>query len=147
MRKPYIYNNVNIGVSVITFGEPLLTREIEVTIFPDGRMDTRNAPNYVGLSEKTLAMIRCAGSGPKFVKLELIFYFREDIDEWINAGRVVNAKNRREKGALVPIPCDILNCRNFLRLSPKASKLLLDLCAQLRLKTGERKTMETSRLR
>jgi len=53
-------------------------------------MDTRNAANYVGLSEKTLAMMRCAGSSPKFVKLELIFYFREDIDEWINAGRVVS---------------------------------------------------------
>ena len=90
MRTPYIYNNCKKAVSVITFGEPSRTCEIEVTIFPDGRMDTRNAANYVGLSEKTLAMMRCAGSGPKFVKLELIFYFREDIDEWINAGRVVS---------------------------------------------------------
>lgn len=57
----------------------------EVVMFPDGRFDTKNASNYLGLSEKTLAMMRCNGTGPKFVKRGRIFYFREDLDSWLNA--------------------------------------------------------------
>ena len=56
---------------------------VSVTILPDGRMDTRNASRYVGLSEKTLAMLRTKGTGPRYVKRGKIFYFREDIDAWI----------------------------------------------------------------
>lgn len=62
------------------------TKTKEVTMYPDGRVDTRNASAYVGLSEKTLAMMRCNGNGPKFVKRGRIFYFREDLDSWLNAG-------------------------------------------------------------
>ena len=62
------------------------TKTREVTMYPDGRVDTRNASAYVGLSEKTLAMMRCNGTGPKFVKRGRIFYFREDLDSWLNAG-------------------------------------------------------------
>ncbi len=58
----------------------------EVTIYPDGRVDTRNASAYVGLSEKTMAMKRCDGTGPRFVKRGRIFYFKEDLDSWIIAG-------------------------------------------------------------
>jgi len=58
----------------------------EVVMYPDGRVDTHNASAYVGLSEKTLAMMRCNGTGPKFVKRGRIFYFREDLDSWLNAG-------------------------------------------------------------
>jgi hypothetical protein len=63
-----------------------LIQRKEVTLFPDGRMDTKNASTYTGLSEKTLAMMRCNGNGPKFVKRGRIFYFREDVDTWLNAG-------------------------------------------------------------
>jgi hypothetical protein len=62
------------------------TKTKEVTMYPDGRVDTRNASVYVGLSAKTLAMMRCNGTGPKFVKRGRIFYFREDLDSWLNAG-------------------------------------------------------------
>jgi len=31
-------------------------------------------------------MMRCNGNGPKFVKRGRIFYFREDLDSWLNAG-------------------------------------------------------------
>lgn len=62
------------------------TKTTEVTMYPDGRVDTRNASAYVGLSEKTLAMMRCNGNGPKFVKRGRIFYFKEDLDSWLNAG-------------------------------------------------------------
>lgn len=58
----------------------------EIIMYPDGRVDTRNAATYVGLAEKTLAMMRCNGTGPKFVKRGRIFYFREDLDRWLNAG-------------------------------------------------------------
>jgi len=55
----------------------------EVIILPDGRMDTKNAAIYTGYSEKTLAMKRCNGTGPEFVKLGRIFYYQEVLDEWI----------------------------------------------------------------
>jgi hypothetical protein len=58
----------------------------EVVMYPDGRLDAKNASSYIGLSEKTLAMMRCNGTGPRFVKRGRIFYFREDLDSWLNAG-------------------------------------------------------------
>lgn len=62
------------------------TRVKEIIIYPDGRMDTKNTSAYVGLSEKTMAMMRCNGTGPRFVKRGRIFYFKEDLDTWLNAG-------------------------------------------------------------
>jgi hypothetical protein len=52
------------------------------------------------------------------------------------ARTLLKAKGRRESGAFVPFPVTVLNHENFLRLSAKAVKLLLDLCAQLRFKRG-----------
>lgn len=62
------------------------TKTKEVVMYPDGRMDTRNTSTYTGLSEKTLAMMRCNGNGPKFVKRGRVFYFKDDVDVWLNAG-------------------------------------------------------------
>ena len=59
---------------------------VEVMMYPDGRLDVKNTATYLGLSVKTLAMRRCAGTGPKFVKRGSIFYFKEDLDEWLAAG-------------------------------------------------------------
>ncbi len=53
---------------------------IAVQVLPDGRMDTKNAARYCGLSEKTMAMKRCTGTGPKYVKRGRIFYHRADLD-------------------------------------------------------------------
>jgi hypothetical protein len=58
---------------------------VRVIIFPDGRLDTDNAAQYLGLSTKTLAMMRSAGTGPKFVKRGRIFYFLEDLQAWMGA--------------------------------------------------------------
>jgi hypothetical protein len=58
---------------------------VEVVCYPDGRMDTPNASKYSGLQEKTMAMQRSNGTGPKFVKMGRIFYFKEDLDEWMAA--------------------------------------------------------------
>jgi hypothetical protein len=67
-------------------------KSVEVNIFPDGRMDVPNASDYVGYSQKTMAMMRCQGTGPQFVKLGRIFYFKEDLDDWI-------VKNKRSSTA------------------------------------------------
>lgn len=58
-----------------------------VKMYPDGRMNSKNAALYLGLEEKTLAMKRCDGTGPSFIKRGRIFYFKEDLDSWINEAR------------------------------------------------------------
>lgn len=64
---------------------------IAIMMFPDGRLDTKNAARYLGLKEKTLAMMRGNGTGPKFIKRGRIFYFKEDLDAWLNAhGRLLS---------------------------------------------------------
>lgn len=68
---------------------PISSRQIET--YPDGRMDAKNAAKYIGLAPKTLAMMRCNGTGPRFVKRGRVFYFQADIDEWMNArGRLLS---------------------------------------------------------
>jgi hypothetical protein len=62
----------------------------EVMMYPDGRVDTRNAAAYTGFSEKTLAMMRCEGKGPKYIKRGRVFYFVEDLNTWLQEGRVVS---------------------------------------------------------
>ena len=64
-----------------------LIKAKEVVVLPDGRMDTKNAAIYAGLSEKTMAMMRCDGKGPEYIKMGKVFYFREKIDEWIETLR------------------------------------------------------------
>jgi hypothetical protein len=65
-----------------------VVRKEKIVMFPDGRMDTANSAEYVGLSEKTMAMKRSDGTGPDFVKRGRVFYFKEDLDAWLKAGRV-----------------------------------------------------------
>ncbi|MCL2644313.1 MAG: hypothetical protein FWD51_02520 [Betaproteobacteria bacterium] len=55
-----------------------------IIVLPDGRMDTRNAAIYCGLSVKTMAMLRCTGAGPRFVKPGRVFYYQKDLDEWLH---------------------------------------------------------------
>lgn len=59
---------------------------IQIRLYPDGRMCAKDASDYVGLSEKTLAMMRCKGTGPRFIKRGRIFYFKSDLDEWLTNG-------------------------------------------------------------
>jgi hypothetical protein len=60
------------------------------TMFPDGRLDTKNAATYAGYSEKTLAMLRCSGKGPRFIKRGRVFYYKDDLDAWMSAERVTS---------------------------------------------------------
>lgn len=59
---------------------------IQIRLYPDGRMCAKDASDYVGLSDKTLAMMRCKGTGPRFIKRGRIFYFKIDLDEWLSKG-------------------------------------------------------------
>lgn len=68
---------------------------IEVTVLPDGRLDTENAAAYLGLSVKTLAMLRSSGRGPSFVKRGRVFYFRDDLDQWLEAGKATSTAQAR----------------------------------------------------
>jgi hypothetical protein len=73
-------------------------QSVEVSIYPDGRLDAANAALYLGLKEKTLAMMRGYGTGPKFIKRGRIFYFREDLDTWLNAeGRLTSTAQANNK--------------------------------------------------
>ena len=56
---------------------------LKVVILPDGRLDTANAAQYLGLSRKTLAIMRSQGTGPQFIKRGRIFYFLDDLKEWV----------------------------------------------------------------
>jgi hypothetical protein len=58
-------------------------QRVKVVVFPDGRLDSGNAAQFLGLSPKTLAMMRSAGTGPKFVKRGRIFDFLEDLQGWM----------------------------------------------------------------
>lgn len=60
-------------------------QQLTVTTYPDGRLNTANAARYLGLSTKTLAMMRSAGTGPRFVKRGRIFYFLDDLKAWIDS--------------------------------------------------------------
>lgn len=55
----------------------------DLRLLPDGRMTARDAARYLGLAEKTLAMWRCNGKGPKYIKRGRVFYFRDDLDAWL----------------------------------------------------------------
>lgn len=57
---------------------------VKVVVFPDGRLDTENAARYLGLSPKTLAMMRTAGTGPKFIKRGRVFYYLDDLEAWLS---------------------------------------------------------------
>jgi len=70
--------------------------KVEVFILPDGRVDTKNTAAYLGVTEKTLAMWRYQGTGPRFIKRGRVFYFKEDLDAWImQAPRVTSTAQAR----------------------------------------------------
>ena len=67
----------------------------KVVMFPDNRLDTKNTAAYTGLSEKTLAMKRCDGTGPRFIKRGRIFYYKKDLDEWLESGQAMSTSQSR----------------------------------------------------
>jgi len=63
-------------------------KTIHIEKFPDGRLDVLNAARYIGLSEKTLANMRCNGNGPSYVKKGKVWYFIEDLDNWLKETKI-----------------------------------------------------------
>lgn len=68
----------------MTIKNPVV-HSMDIFMFPDGRLDVKNAAFYLGLKAKTLAMMRWNGSGPRFIKRGRIFYYKDDLDVWLNA--------------------------------------------------------------
>lgn len=73
----------------------LTVKQVEVLVRPDGRVDSKNAAAFIGLSEKTLAMMRCHGTGPKYLKRGRIFYFVHDLETWIKDGEARSTSQPR----------------------------------------------------
>ncbi len=44
-------------------------------------------------------MRRCDGTGPKFVKRGRVFYYRDDLDEWLRSARVSSNAELRKRTA------------------------------------------------
>ena len=64
---------------------------MQVNVLPDGRLTAGEAAKYLGFSVGTLAVKRQKGTGPRFVKAGRVFYFKADLDEWVNkSGRLVS---------------------------------------------------------
>jgi hypothetical protein len=60
---------------------------VRVRVLPDGRMDRETAARYLGRRPKTLAMWALNGKGPRLIKVGgRIFYFRKDLDSFIQTG-------------------------------------------------------------
>ena len=70
--------------------------QLEIMVFPDGRLTAKDAGRYLGCSPKTLASMRSKGNGPRFIRRGRIFYFKQDLDDWINeTGRHKSASAAR----------------------------------------------------
>jgi hypothetical protein len=67
-----------------------------VIVLPDGRMTPKDAATYCGLSVKTLAIYRCQGVGPIFVKRGRVFYFKDDLDAWMINGKASSTAQARQ---------------------------------------------------
>jgi len=65
-------------------------KALSIQEYPDGRLDTWNAAKYTGYAVKTLAMMRSKGSGPTYIKRGKVFYFRDDLDAWLRAGKTTS---------------------------------------------------------
>lgn len=72
-----------------------IVKNVEVLVLPGGRVSAKDAAAYVGLSEKTLAMWRSRGTGPKFLKRGRIFYFVQDLESWLRDGEVRSTSQAR----------------------------------------------------
>lgn len=57
----------------------------------DGRIDTRGAAAYLGLSRTTLDQWRSQGKGPRFLKpCGRVWYRKEDLDRWLADAEVAS---------------------------------------------------------
>lgn len=77
---------------------PLQPASAAIYIFPDGRMDTANAAKYLGVSPKTMAIMRSMGTGCPYHKIgKAVFYRKDDLDAFIEASRTTSTSDYRAK--------------------------------------------------
>lgn len=70
---------------------PKDSKELQsIHTYPDGRMDTQSTSIYTGYAIKTLAMMRCKGTGPKYVKHGKIFYYAGDVNDWLLTAKFIS---------------------------------------------------------
>lgn len=68
--------------------------DVAVRILPDGRMTRKDAAKYLGYSEKTLAMWKMNGKGPRWVQVGgRIFHYKPDLDDFIRHGDSIASNN------------------------------------------------------
>ena len=92
-----------------------------IVMLPDGRMDTDNAAKYLGLSVKTLAMMRSEGTGARFIKPGRVYYFQGDLDDWVQqCVRVASTAELRECEAAAEVPKDRPDARR--KRAPKEAE-------------------------
>ena len=77
----------------------ILEINMDITIFPDGRLSAKDAATYVGLSYRTLSNHRVRGTGPRFVKRGVIFYYKEDLEAWLGSGKSRSTAEARQKAS------------------------------------------------
>ena len=58
-------------------------------------LTTKQAAEYLNLSEKTLSMWRCKGTGPTFIKRGRIFYLKPDLDAWLQEAKYTSTAQAR----------------------------------------------------
>jgi hypothetical protein len=72
---------------------------LNLFVFPDGRMDRKNAAQYLGCAPKTLADWATKGIGPEYRLVGgRVFYFKAALDEWIGGRCVSSSSNRQRPG-------------------------------------------------
>ena len=73
------------------------SKTLNLFVFPDGRMDRKNAAQYLGCAPKTLADWATKGSGPEYLQVGgRVFYFKAALDAWIGA-QAASASSCRQR--------------------------------------------------
>ncbi|MEB0112381.1 hypothetical protein QN397_13555 [Variovorax sp. RTB1] len=73
-----------------------MSKSGEVLWTLDGRTTRQGAGVYTGNAAGTLANMASQGTGPVFVKRgKKVWYFRNDLDRWLAAGRVTSTAQGR----------------------------------------------------
>lgn len=75
----------------------------DIRVFPDGRVNCRDACKFLGLSYKTLATQRSQGIGPPFLRVGKAIHYRlDDLQNWLESCRAQStaeykARNQRQR--------------------------------------------------
>ncbi len=65
-------------------GQEPVIEQVRVRVLPDGRLTRKEAAKYLGRAEKTLAMWKLEGKGPKSVLVGgRRFYFKDTLDAFV----------------------------------------------------------------